>query len=281
MTNADKQMQRRNHPNGMLEFGSADKPALILLHGLGGSAEAWAALLPTLTQRFRVFALTLPGHANGPKVPSLRLDGLAAQVLLTMDELGLEQAHLAGVSLGASIAIEAARADAGSKKAQRVLSVTAIAPGVVVERKQLSGANDNIRALLRLGSQNKAELARLAQDANVRRLALLLITQHGDQLRAAEFVAFIGGLLALPGTTLDELLYVPEQPFKPFTARCPITLLWGEADSLLPYANNAETARKNLPGAKLVPLPGCGHSTPIDDPVGTANAIVQASGVKP
>ncbi len=43
-------------------FGSAGKPALVLLHGFLGSAADWSALMPLLIDDFFLIAIDLPGH---------------------------------------------------------------------------------------------------------------------------------------------------------------------------------------------------------------------------
>src|SRR5437867_7107964 len=39
---------------------------IILIHGLGGSAEGWASLLPRLSKKYLVYALDLPGFGKTP-----------------------------------------------------------------------------------------------------------------------------------------------------------------------------------------------------------------------
>ncbi len=42
---------------------------IILIHGLGGSAEAWGFLLPRLHKKYTVYALDLPGFGRSPLAP--------------------------------------------------------------------------------------------------------------------------------------------------------------------------------------------------------------------
>lgn len=45
---------------------------LVLLHGLGSSRAAWEAIVPTLTQRFDVIAVDLPGFGtSAPLQPDI------------------------------------------------------------------------------------------------------------------------------------------------------------------------------------------------------------------
>ena len=52
----------------------------------------------------------------------------------------------------------------------------------------------------------------------------------------------------------------------------PTTIAWGTKDRILPYAQSA-TARRRLPSAEHVDLPGCGHVPMIDDPDLVARVI--------
>lgn len=50
------------------------KPALVLVHGTGGSSLTWACALDALTERYDVFALDLPGNGVSQIPVSVRLD---------------------------------------------------------------------------------------------------------------------------------------------------------------------------------------------------------------
>jgi methylmalonyl-CoA epimerase len=93
------------------ERGSPERPAVVLLHGLGGSTELETApLLHRLKPRFRVLALDLPGHgASGDFAgETLSLDLLAESLVAALDHAGLERAHLFGFSLGGAVVLRAA-----------------------------------------------------------------------------------------------------------------------------------------------------------------------------
>lgn len=89
----------------VIEAGSPDSPALVLIHGTGGHAETYCRNMGPLSQHFRVLALDLPGHgftdrpAEAPDVA-----GYAAHVVALLDTLGIEKAHVSGESLGGMVA---------------------------------------------------------------------------------------------------------------------------------------------------------------------------------
>ncbi|WP_417725986.1 alpha/beta fold hydrolase [Roseovarius sp.] len=86
-------------------IGSADAPAIVLIHGLGLSRNStWGVIAPLLAQRFRVLSYDLPGHGeSAPHTGPLTLTTLATQIITLMDRLGLPKAALTGFSLGGMI----------------------------------------------------------------------------------------------------------------------------------------------------------------------------------
>ena len=108
---------------------------LVLLHGLGESHIGWRPVIEALAAEYDVIAIDLPGFGRSPALPgtvSPTAANLAAAVEATLDELGIEDYHVAGYSLGARVAIHLA-------ESQRVRSLIAIAPdglGTPVERIQ-------------------------------------------------------------------------------------------------------------------------------------------------
>ena len=73
------------------------KGTLVLLHGLGGSGEDWAAAAKLLAKDFTVRALDLPGSARGPRPGTgYEIGPLARWVL---GKIGQKPVLLAGHSL--------------------------------------------------------------------------------------------------------------------------------------------------------------------------------------
>jgi pimeloyl-ACP methyl ester carboxylesterase len=82
---------------------SGTGPALLLLHGHTLDGRMWRHHLPTLTTRYRVINIDLPGHGqSGPAPDDRAWCHLVADLL---DHIGLPQAALCGFSLGGALAI--------------------------------------------------------------------------------------------------------------------------------------------------------------------------------
>ena len=95
---------------------------LVCLHGFMETWRTWELVLPALERRHDVLALTLPGHAGGPRSMARRPGTqMADAVERAMDEAGFDTAHIAGNSLGGYVALQLAARG-------RARSVVAFAP---------------------------------------------------------------------------------------------------------------------------------------------------------
>src|SRR4051794_4540319 len=89
--------------------GNPDGPAVVLVHGLGGSHLNWDLLAPLLTGQARVFAVDLPGF--GRSEPGGRKASVPANVAVLgrfLDEVVQEPVVLVGNSMGGMVSIFAA-----------------------------------------------------------------------------------------------------------------------------------------------------------------------------
>lgn len=90
----------RHHP------AAAGRPTVLLLHGLGATADAnWFAAYPALAEGYGVVAIDHRGHGRGIRSATrFRLADCADDAVAALDELGIDQAIVAGYSMGGPIA---------------------------------------------------------------------------------------------------------------------------------------------------------------------------------
>lgn len=81
------------------------KPALVLLHGLGGASQTWAFQFRALAEDFRVIAWDMPGYgASGGFVrENPTVEHYAHTLSATLDAIGAFKAHIVGQSVAALI----------------------------------------------------------------------------------------------------------------------------------------------------------------------------------
>src|SRR6185295_6043242 len=86
--------------------GAADAPTLVLLHGSNASLFTWEPWSKTLSDKFRVVSLDLPGHGLTGAVPSHDYSSKAMAVFVAefADKLRLQKFALAGNSMGGGVA---------------------------------------------------------------------------------------------------------------------------------------------------------------------------------
>jgi pimeloyl-ACP methyl ester carboxylesterase len=82
-------------------------PALLLVHGAGGSIQAnYGPILGTLTQYFTVIAPDLPGSGGSPKATgALDLERLADDLVDVAVRAGHESFFVSGYSMGCAVAV--------------------------------------------------------------------------------------------------------------------------------------------------------------------------------
>lgn len=85
--------------------GHDDAPAVVFVNSLGATHRMWDAQLAAFEQRFRVVRFDTRGHGDSP-VPQgpYTIDDLADDVIGLLDRLGIERAHIVGLSLGGATA---------------------------------------------------------------------------------------------------------------------------------------------------------------------------------
>ncbi len=90
-----------------LEGGPADGEVVVMVHGFGGDKNNWPLYARYFTKRYRVIAPDLPGFGDNVRDPDLNYGGAAQTERLHafFTELGLENIHLAGNSMGGFIAL--------------------------------------------------------------------------------------------------------------------------------------------------------------------------------
>ncbi|WP_084385586.1 bifunctional 3-oxoadipate enol-lactonase/4-carboxymuconolactone decarboxylase PcaDC [Rhodococcus sp. WMMA185] len=84
--------------------GSADAPVVVLLGSLGSNRSMWDPQVSALSDLCRVVAVDHRGHGESPMPDGpYSVRDLSGDVLALLDSLGIEAAHVVGLSLGGAI----------------------------------------------------------------------------------------------------------------------------------------------------------------------------------
>ena len=250
-------------------------PPLVCLHGFTGTWRMWELVLPALERRHDVLAVTLAGHAGGPRLPDVLSDQtLPDAIERAMDEAGFDRAHLVGNSLGGFLALELAARG-------RARSVVALAPAGGWREMDAS-----VHRMLEGFVELRELLATLAPYADAiaatpdgRRRATQLITVNYEHIPPDLVAHLICGVAGCPDVVrLVEHAERFRWELAADRIDCPVRIVWGTEDRLLPWPSAASRYRSDwLPHADWVLLDDVGHCPQLDVPVEAAELILGVS----
>lgn len=245
---------------------------LVLLHGIGHHHQAWEPVLRILAAERDVIAVDLPGFGASPALP----DGLGYDLRTLVpllgsffETLGLERPHVAGNSLGGLIALELGRRDL-------VRSVTALSPAGFWTQGERRYAFGVLRAMRGAALTMPMPLIeQLSKSASGRTALTSTIYARPGRRSPGAVVSETVALREATGfhETLEAGLSVA---FTDDVPDVPVTVAWGTKDRLL-LRRQGIRAKRTIPGARLVRLPGCGHVPMNDDPAAVARVVLDTS----
>ena len=246
---------------------------ILCVHGLGGTKASFLSTVNALADRYRVVAMDLPGFGESDKPLGAPYNAawFARSVFATMDALGLEDAHLAGNSMGGRVAIEAGLTDRDRIGGLLLLSPALAwlrprrwAPVVRAMRPELGLIQPAPRPIV------EAMVRRLVPSANggwtaagVDEFLRSYLTRSG---RAAFYAAARNIYLDEPHG--DNGFWTRLQSLE---TDC--LFVWGRHDVLVPIGFMKHVERA-LPRAKHVEL-NCGHVPQVERPRETHQAIAK------
>ena len=248
------------HATRALEV-DGDGPGIVLLHGWGDSADTWRPLLFELARRRRrAIAVDLPGFGEATKLhPGAVLPQLDAfAVGLVENWAGVEPVVIAGTSLGGCIALRLAERPGDL----RLAGVVPVAPDGLELPSWFDPIEEDpiVRRLLSIPVPVPGVLARRARSSAYRQLAF----SHPSDAQRAVVEAFgrdgetradVAALLASGRELAPEL---STAPFDMIGIRCPVLLVWGAHDRMLPHTD-ARIALGSLPTTQVELIEDAGH----------------------
>jgi 3-oxoadipate enol-lactonase len=103
-----RRVRLADHETQVVQRGETG-PAVVLVHALGLDWRMWEPVMGELAIGRRVFAYDIRGHGWAAGAPTpFTMDDTAADLFGVLDALGLERAHVVGLSYGGGIAQTAA-----------------------------------------------------------------------------------------------------------------------------------------------------------------------------
>ncbi|MFD1544121.1 alpha/beta fold hydrolase [Nonomuraea guangzhouensis] len=231
-------------------------PPVVLLHGLGLDWRMWEPVMTRLPAGRRVYAYDIRGHGAGAGSPSpFTMADTVRDLIGVLDALGLESAHVVGLSYGGGIAQAAAIAHPERFASLSLLATTDFPFGAFEDRARSAEA-DGMRAQIVPSLTRWFTPAALATDEWGVRYARERVLRGDPVDWAAAWRAF-KGLDVQGGLAKFE---------------APVLVLAGELDaSTTPEIMTALAGR--IPGAVYQELPGTPHMQTLERPELVAAAL--------
>lgn len=245
---------------------------LVLLHGLGSSRAAWAAIVPALADRFDVIAVDLPGFGTSAPLPADVEPSpaeLAAAVAGTLEALAIDRPHLVGNSLGGWVAMEMA-------KTRAVRSVTLLSPAGLWRRGTPLYCRVSLRLSRWLARHAGRALSRIVATRPGRLLVLGQMLAHPVRLPAAQARSALQALGACPGFGATLKATARRRLRDAQQVAAPVTVAFGSRDVVL-LRHQSRDLGELPPGTRSSTLPGCGHLPMSDDPAGVSDLIIASA----
>ena len=238
-------------------------PAVVFLHGIGGSARIWAPQLASFAAAgFRPVALDLLGYGAREPVDRMDFDRLAADVESQIARLDLDRPVVVGHSMGGMLAQTLLRRGPHAFRAA-VLSCTSPAFGDPTGEFQKKFVADRVgpldagRTMAELAPAMVAAVSGPAPDPAGRQLAIETIAATS----ARSYRAAVHCLVAF-----DERANLAR-------IRVPVLCLAGEHDRVAPPAMMERMAAR-IPGTRYLCLKGVGHLPNVEAPPAFDGAVL-------
>jgi pimeloyl-ACP methyl ester carboxylesterase len=247
-------------------------PAFLLIHGYPFDHAMWdgvAAAILRAVPGARVLAPDLPGFGKRPPpapehAPSL--DALADDLSSTLDKAGIDEAIVAGMSMGGYVALALAERHGGCVAGLALIDSRAAADA----NEARAGRRRMIEKIRAAGPKGPEEAARAA-------LPKLFAPGRDEDPAYAQYALDGAAKAGARGLcyALEAMARRPDrtQALRDLALRgVPITIVHGTADRFIPL-DEARTLAREI-GARFVEVPGAGHAAPVEDPAAVAAAIV-------
>ncbi|MDO9481005.1 MAG: alpha/beta fold hydrolase [Hydrogenophaga sp.] len=240
-------------------------PAVLMTHGIAESLEFWHRQFDDLGQALRLIAWDMPGHGLSDELATaVRLEEQAGVAWKLLDQLGVDQVHLVGNSLGAAMSLRMAdqmparvsslvlcnSAALGAEVFGAFKVMTLPWLGELMNRPGPMAVAQQIKAIV-LKPEAITPQVRAAIERNVHRPGA-----------GAHFLKLLRALTSLRGQR-QEVWSRSHQILRGLGM--PTRIVHGEQDVVLPIAH-AVTAQGLCKGSELVRLQDCGHTPQLEQP---------------
>jgi pimeloyl-ACP methyl ester carboxylesterase len=285
-TNGKSQVVDLDGPVHYVDFGGPESgPAVVLVHGLGGSHLNWDLFAPLLNDHARVWALDLPGFGRSePGARKASVSANAETLHRFLDEVVGEPVVLIGNSMGGMLSILAT-----GEHPEAVTGLVLLDPAIPGPRRALDPLVALMFAVyavpfvgerfLRMRRTRSSELARVREmlelcGVDPDGVPPEVIDRSVTLLQEREDVEGMDRAFLTAARSLLRLLVDPRRYRKAMASiRVPVLLVHGDRDRLVPVAAARDIARRH-PSWRFIELAGVGHVPQLQVPARLAKDVL-------
>ena len=232
---------------GYEETGSGNVTPIAFLHGVGSDKSVWQPQLRHFGKTRRAIAFDYPGYGDSDPAPEgTTRDDFADGILSAMRELGVEHAHVCGLSLGGVVAIAMHHA-APERCASLILADTfAVHPnGQAIFERSLAGSRD-----LRAMAEARVDV---------------LIAQPADPAVRSEVVSTMSRIDPAAYRTGAEAVWLADQRDRAAAINVPTLIVVGDQDLVTPL-DLSEELMDLVPDSRMQLIEAAGHLGNLEKP---------------
>lgn len=225
-----------------LEAGNSKK-TIVLLHGLGASAERWLPIMPYLSSRYRVIVPDIIGFGYSDKpVTNYTIKFFMEFLSNFLDQLSIEKTTMVGSSLGGRILIDYAIYH------QNIEKIVLVSPAINDESSP--ALQSYIQAALHPAFEDVKKAFAMISGENDK-VDDEIITEFINRMNLPNSkMAFLASLIGLKKEIITQ-----EKLAKLVT---PTLLVWGKEDQVIPISN-ADKFNGFVKNFQYHIMDGCGH----------------------
>ncbi len=241
-----------------LETGRS-KSTLILVHGLGASAERWINAIPYLEKDHHLIVPDLIGFGLSDKpVVDYTTDFFSDFLKKFLDSVGIKNPNIIGSSLGGQVTAEYASKNKNIKK------LILVSPSGVM-KKSTPALDAYIMAALYPNEANAKNAFEMMEGSGLE-VDPSIVESFIERMKLPNAkMAFMSTILGLKNAELitNKLQFI----------NVPTLIIWGSADPVIPI-NHADGFVSSIKDCRFYRMDNCGHTPYVQDPKGFSKIVL-------
>ena len=243
-----------------LESGNS-KNILVLVHGLGASAERWNTVIPIFAKHYHVIVPDLIGFGYSDKpVVDYTPDFFSTFLGKFFDTLEIKCPNVIGSSLGGQITAKYA-----SEHPNNIEKLILVSPSGVM--KQSTPALDAYIMAALYPNEESAKNAFEMMESSGNKIDDVIVRGFVERMQLPNAkLAFMSTVLGLKNSEIITT--------KLHTINSPTLIIWGSKDPVIPILH-AESFVSSIKDCRFYRMDNCGHTPYVQDPTTFSSVVLE------